>query len=101
MDTFDLYSARQRTVFGKQASEELGVKEEVIRRDLGHVLLKLEELQERADQEGPRTETGRESRLTRRKAQRRWTCCAIRSCSTASWRTSSTAAWWAKRPTNW
>jgi DNA primase len=46
VDTFDLYSARQRTVFGKQASEELGVKEEVIRRDLGHVLLKLEELQE-------------------------------------------------------
>lgn len=46
VDTFDLYSARQRTVFLKQASEELGVKEEVIRRDLGHVLLKLEELQE-------------------------------------------------------
>jgi DNA primase catalytic core len=46
VDTLDLYSARQRTVFGKQASEELGVKEEVIRRDLGQVLLKLEELQE-------------------------------------------------------
>jgi DNA primase len=46
VDTFDLYSARQRTVFTKQAGEELGVKEEVIRRDLGHVLLKLEELQE-------------------------------------------------------
>ena len=46
VDTLDLYSARQRTVFMKQASEELGVKEEVIRRDLGHVLLKLEELQE-------------------------------------------------------
>jgi DNA primase len=46
VDTLDLYSARQRTVFLKQASEELGVKEEVIHRDLGHVLLKLEELQE-------------------------------------------------------
>jgi DNA primase catalytic core len=46
VDTLDLYSARQRTVFMKQAAEELGVKEEVIRRDLGHVLLKLEELQE-------------------------------------------------------
>jgi len=46
VDTLDLYSARQRTVFMKQAVEELGVKEEVIRRDLGHVLLKLEELQE-------------------------------------------------------
>ena len=47
VDTLDLYSARQRTVFMKQASEELGVKEEVIRRDLGSVLRKLEELQDR------------------------------------------------------
>ncbi|MGH9608641.1 MAG: toprim domain-containing protein [Bryobacteraceae bacterium] len=47
VDTLDLYSARQRTVFTKQAAEELGVKEEVIHRDLGHVLLKLEELQDR------------------------------------------------------
>ena len=46
VDTFDLYSARQRTVFLKQAAEELSVKEDVIRRDLGHVLLQLEALQE-------------------------------------------------------
>jgi len=46
VDTLDLYSARQRTLFAKPAAEELGVKEEVIRRDLGHVLLKLEELQD-------------------------------------------------------
>jgi hypothetical protein len=46
VDTFDLYSARQRTVFLKQASEELGVKEDVIRRDLGHVLLQVEALQD-------------------------------------------------------
>jgi DNA primase catalytic core len=46
VDTLDLYSARQRTMFAKQAAEEVGVKEEVIRRDLGHVLLKLEDLQD-------------------------------------------------------
>jgi hypothetical protein len=46
VDTFDLYSARQRGVFTKQASEELGIKEEVVRRDLGRLLLKLEELQD-------------------------------------------------------
>jgi hypothetical protein len=46
VDTLDLYSARQRGVFMKQAAEELGVKEEVIRRDLGRVLLKLEEMQD-------------------------------------------------------
>ena len=46
VDTLDLYSARQRSGFTKQAAEELGIKEEVIRRDLGRVLLKLEELQD-------------------------------------------------------
>jgi DNA primase catalytic core len=46
VDTFDLYSARQRGAFTKQAGEELGIKEEVVRHDLGQVLLKLEELQD-------------------------------------------------------
>ena len=46
IDTLDLYSARQRGVFTRQASEELVIKEEVVRRDLGRVLLKLEELQD-------------------------------------------------------
>jgi DNA primase catalytic core len=46
VDTLDLYSARQRTVYIKQASEELGMKEETIQRELGQVLLKLEELQD-------------------------------------------------------
>ena len=46
VDTFDLYSAKQRAVYVKQAAEELGVKEEVIKKDLGKVLLRLEELQE-------------------------------------------------------
>jgi len=46
VDTLDIYSSRQRGVFTKQASEELGIKEETVRRDLGQVLLKLEELQD-------------------------------------------------------
>ena len=46
VDTLDLYVARQRSVFTKQAAEKLGLKEEVIRRDLGRVLMKLEELQD-------------------------------------------------------
>jgi len=48
VDTLDLYAARQRAVFTKQAAEELGVKEDVVKRDLGRVLLKLEELQDEA-----------------------------------------------------
>ncbi len=46
VDTLDLYSSRQRGIFMKQAAEELGIKEEVIRRDLGRALMKLEELQD-------------------------------------------------------
>jgi hypothetical protein len=45
VDTLDLYMARQRAAFIKQASEELGVAEESIRKDLGRVLLRLEQLQ--------------------------------------------------------
>ncbi len=45
VDTFDLYSSRHRVIYSKQAGEELGVKEEVVSRDLGKVLWKLEELQ--------------------------------------------------------
>ncbi|MDJ0766875.1 MAG: CHC2 zinc finger domain-containing protein, partial [Myxococcota bacterium] len=47
VDTFDLYAARHRQTFLKQASEELDVNEDVLKKDLGKVLLKLEELQEK------------------------------------------------------
>lgn len=39
VDTLDLYSARARSVFVKQAADELQVKDETIKRDLGRVLL--------------------------------------------------------------
>ena len=46
VDTFDLYQQRPRAAFIKQAAVELGVREDVIKHDLGKVLLKLEALQE-------------------------------------------------------
>jgi DNA primase catalytic core len=46
VDTLDLYAARSRGVFLKQASAELTVPEEDLKRDLGHLLLKLETLQD-------------------------------------------------------
>jgi DNA primase catalytic core len=46
VDTLDLYSARQRAAFVKQAASELGVKEEIVQRDLGRVLIELEQLQD-------------------------------------------------------
>ena len=45
MDKLDLYSSKQRQVFINQACVELGVKNEVIKKDLGKVLLALEEQQ--------------------------------------------------------
>ena len=47
VDTLDMYRARQRAAYVKQAAPELGVQEEVIKRDLGRLLLGLEELHER------------------------------------------------------
>ena len=45
-DTFDLYQAKQRQIFINQASIELGTQEQILRKDLGKLLRKLEILQE-------------------------------------------------------
>ena len=57
LDTLDLYVARQRHTFIKQAAAELYVEEATIKRDLGRVLLELEAQQEALIREklGPRT----------------------------------------------
>jgi DNA primase catalytic core len=44
VDNLDLYSAKQRQVFAAQAAREIGLEEDMLRKDLGRVLLKLEEL---------------------------------------------------------
>jgi DNA primase catalytic core len=46
VDTVDLYSARHRVAYVNQAARELGVSEEVVRKDLARLLFKLEELGE-------------------------------------------------------
>ena len=46
VDTFDLYQSRPRASFIKQASIELGIEEDVIKKDLAKVLLQLETHQE-------------------------------------------------------
>lgn len=48
VDTLELYSARQRAAFLKQAAEELGLEERILKKDLGDVLQRLEEQQEQA-----------------------------------------------------
>ena len=46
VDTLDLYSAKGRGHYLQQAAKELGVRDEVIKHDLGRILLKLEALQD-------------------------------------------------------
>jgi DNA primase len=46
VDTFDLYSAKARTNFIQMAAGELRLKPEIVKADLGKVLLKLESLQD-------------------------------------------------------
>lgn len=46
VDTLDLYHARSRRVFLKEAGEEIAVNEHELRSDLGRVLLMLEQLQQ-------------------------------------------------------
>jgi DNA primase len=52
MDKLDLYVSKQRQVFINQSSVELGVEPDVIKRDLGKVLLQLEALQQAKPAEG-------------------------------------------------
>jgi DNA primase len=56
VDTLDLYQAKQRQVFAKCAAAELRVEEHILQRDLGRLLLKLEQ----------------SSRNARRRPSRRW-----------------------------
>jgi DNA primase catalytic core len=46
VDTLDLYAAKARASFIKQAAIELGLKDDIIKADLGKLLLKCEALQE-------------------------------------------------------
>jgi len=48
VDTLDLYSARARAVFVKSAADEIGVSEDVVKRDLGKVLVSCESLADQA-----------------------------------------------------
>jgi DNA primase len=56
IDRLDLYSSKQRQVFINQSSRELGVSDEILKKDLGLLLLALE--QEQLRQKAQQTETG-------------------------------------------
>lgn len=49
-DTFDLYQSKARILFQSHAAAELRVEEAVVKKDLGRLLLKLEEVQDARQQ---------------------------------------------------
>jgi hypothetical protein len=57
VDALDLYSARQRAGYTAAAAAEVGVEERVVKKDLGELLLKLEELRDKAVHQEPETKT--------------------------------------------
>lgn len=46
LDTFDLSVARQRVMFEKQAAVEIGIKEDVVHREMGQILCALERIRD-------------------------------------------------------
>jgi len=56
VDTVDLYSARHRAHYLNAAAKELAVRDEVLKTDIGRILLKLEALQEERIQAATKTE---------------------------------------------
>jgi DNA primase len=46
IDTLDMYAARARAAYIKQAAVELGLADDDIKQDMGHILFKLETLQD-------------------------------------------------------
>lgn len=57
LDTFDLLSAKARQHFIEQAAKELAVSEDIVKYDLGRILDKLEELQEKKIKDALKTQT--------------------------------------------
>ena len=68
VDTLELYSARHRAAYLKLAAEELTCEERILKSDLGALLLKLEELQEKSGE--PEQDESRAPQMTEKdKAQ--------------------------------
>ena len=72
VDTLDLYNAKARAAYIKQASIEMGEAEDVLKQDLGRVFLKLEALQDGELAQALKKENRRRS--PERSAPRRWPC---------------------------
>ena len=70
VDTLEMYAARQRAAFLKQASAEMGIDEAIVRADLGRVLVELERLQEEQIKEAltPKEQTVSMSEVEREEA---------------------------------
>ena len=101
VDTLDLYAARMRRMFIKEAAAELYVEEATIKQDLGRVLLELERRQEALIRQ---TLCQQEPEVPLMSSAEREDALAVAqgpaNCSRGSWPTTTPVAWWGKRPTS-
>lgn len=62
VDTLDLYQAKSRSAYTHGASTELGIASEMLKRDLGKVLFKLEEIQDEEKKKQAETPSSTQAR---------------------------------------
>ena len=77
VDTLDLYSARQRRMFVREAAGELCVEEAVLKGDLGRLLCRLEERQEALRQRTLSTHELDVPEMTEAERREAWSCSRI------------------------
>ncbi len=64
MDSIELYSARQRSHYVAMAAVELGLEERIVKREIGEILLRLEQAHDEALTAATRTDKAERTKLT-------------------------------------
>ena len=100
VDTLDLYAARQRGSYITHAALELQLRDDIVKADLGRVLLRLEALQEAVLAKTLESEPA-VAQMSQAEHDAALALLQARTCQRASWPTSPHAGWWARRPTSW
>ena len=101
IDTLDLYTSRQRRMFLREAAAELYVDEALLKRDLGRVLLDLEQRQETLIQHTLQQQEPEMPTMTEAERDEALELLKTRSSSSGSWTTTPPVAWWVKPPISW
>lgn len=99
LDHIDLCNARQRHNFIKTAAEELAIKDQVIKKDLGKICSSWKNARISTSRTRSRPQKPA-SNSPRRRPKKPWLSSATLAWSSESWRISTLAAWWVRTPTS-